>query len=215
MEGLIPSLLPGLVMQFALKMALCFLIGPILVMAQDPPPSGRPDGYGQSLAVTEVAPLSNATTDPSHLAIRIPVPAESPALLSLRPPRQSSVAAGYASAFRLSAGYSVTGLGIPSAGRATLTGMNVGISVDSGRRFGAELDLGYEIAPNALNTGHRLDVVSYLIGPVLRLSNSNRLSTYAHLIGGGARVAGSFQSAKGGLNTGYVHYPGWAGGGGA
>jgi hypothetical protein len=216
MEGRIPSLLPGLVMQFALKMALCFLIAPILVMAQDPPPSGRPDGYGQSLAVTEeVAPLSNTTTDPSHLAIRIPVPAESPALLSLRPPRQSSVAAGYASAFSLSAGYSVTALGIPSAGRATLTGMNVGISVDSASRFAAKLDLGYAIAPNALNTGHRLDVFSYLVGPVLRLSNSNRLSTYAHLFVGGARVAGPFQSANSGLITGYVHYPAWAGGGGA
>jgi len=200
-------------MRIALKM-LFFLIGPTLVMAQDPPPSGQPGRPGQSLAGTEeVAPLSLATTDPSPMAMRIPVPAGAPAFLSLRPPRQSPVAAGYASAFNLSAGYSVTGLGIPSSGRATLIGMDVGVSVESGKRFGAELNLGYASASNVFSSGHRLDVVSYLIGPVFRLSNTNLLSTYAHFIVGGARVAGPFPSANGGFNAGYVHYPAWAVGG--
>jgi len=48
----------------------------------------------------------------------------------------------------MSAGYSVTSLGLPSSGRAVLGGMNVNVSADSGERFGAKLDLGYERAAN-------------------------------------------------------------------
>jgi len=201
-------------MRITLKMALYLLIGPSLVMAQDSPPSGQPDPPRQSLAGTEdFAPSSHATTYPSHAAIQILVPKQTAALLPLRPPRQSPVAAGYTSAFNLSAGYSVTDLGMSSSGHATLIGMNVGISVDSGRRFGAKLDLGYGSAPNVFSSGHRLDVLSYLVGPVLLVSNSKQLSTYAHLIVGGARVAGPFPNANGGLSTSYVHSPAWAYGG--
>src|SRR5207302_2204342 len=201
-------------MRITLKMALYLLIGPSLVMAQDSPPSGQPDPPRQSLAGTEdFAPSSHATTYPSHAAIQILVPKQTAALLPLRPPRQSPVAAGYTSAFNLSAGYSVTDLGMSSSGHATLIGMNVGISVDSGRRFGAKLDLSYGSAPNVFSSGHRLDVLSYLVGPVLLVSNSKQLSTYAHLIFGGARVAGPFPNANGGLSTSYVHYPAWAYGG--
>jgi len=203
-------------MRIALKMALSFLIGPILVMAQDPPLSVQPDPPGQSLAGTQdFAPSSHATTDPSHKAIQILMPAQTAALLPLRPPREPPVAAGYTSEFNLSAGYSVTDLGMPSSGRATLIGMNVGISVDYGKRFGAKLDVGYASAPNVFRSGQRLDVLSYLVGPVFVLSNSNLLSTYAHLIVGGARVAGPFPNANGGSSTSYAHYPALAGGGGA
>lgn len=203
-------------MRIALSVALLFLIAPILATAQDSPPSDQPDRPEQSPAGTEeLAPLSHATTDPGDTAIRISAQTQNSAFVSVRPSRQSPVAPGYSTAFNLSAGYSVTALGMPSSGRATLSGTDVGISVDSGRRFGAELNLGYVTAPNVFSSGHRVDVFSYLVGPVFHLSNGYLLNAFARFSVGGARVAGPFPSANGGWSTGYVHHPAWAGGGGA
>ena len=139
-----------------------------------------------------------------------------PAFLYIRPIKQPpTVPAGYAPAWTIGAGYSVTSLGLPSSGRAVLSGMNVSVSTDSGKHFGAKLDLGYERAPNVYSSGHPISVLSYLVGPVFYPSNGNSLSTYAHLLFGGARVGGPFPNGIGGLSIGYVHYPAWALGGGA
>jgi hypothetical protein len=93
--------------------------------------------------------------------------------------------------------------------------MNFTVSTDSGKRYGAKLDLGYERAPNVYSNGHPMGVFSYLFGPVFYLSNGALLSTHAHLLFGGARVAGPFPNGNGGLNIGYVNQPAWAFGGGA
>jgi hypothetical protein len=45
--------------------------------------------------------------------------------------------------------------------------------------------------------------------------SGNSLSTFAHVLVGGARVSGPFANANGGLRIGYVNYPAWAFGGGA
>jgi hypothetical protein len=116
---------------------------------------------------------------------------------------------------KVSAGYSVTDLGMPSSGSVALSGINVGISADSGKRFGVKLDLGYARASNAFSTGHSMDVLSYLVGPVFYPSSGNFLSTYIHFLAGGARVAGPLSNGNGGLELGHVHYPAWAFGGGA
>jgi hypothetical protein len=198
-----------------LKLTFSFLIWPILVMAQDPPPPGQPDPPAQSPAgAQDFLPAPSSTTPPSPTPI-IPAPAETRALIHLRPVSQTTVAAGYAPLFNLSAGYSVVGLGISSSSHAALGGMNAGISVDSNRRFGAKLDLAYARASNVFSSGHGTSLLTYLVGPVFYPSDRNKLSTYVHLLVGGARVAGPFLNANGGLNIGQVHYPAWAAGGGA
>lgn len=127
--------------------------------------------------------------------------------------KQPALAAGYGPVFNVSTGYSVTSLGTPSSGRVVLNGINASFSADGGKRFGATLDLDYAQASNILNSGHHTSTFSYLVGPIILLSNGNRLSTYAHLFVGGARVAGPLPSANGGLSMGRVHYPAWAAGG--
>jgi hypothetical protein len=134
--------------------------------------------------------------------------------LYLQPLKQAPLPAGYVPILKLSAGYSVTDFGMPSSGSVALSGANVTASVDSGRRFGATLDLDYAVARNVFKTGHHTDMLTYLVGPVFYPSRGNSLSTYVHLLAGGARVAGPFPNGNGGLNTGHVHYPAWAVGGG-
>jgi hypothetical protein len=201
-------------MRTVLKLAFSLLIWPILVMAQDPPPSAQL-GPAQSPAGAQgFLPAPSTTMDASPTPV-VPVPAKTHALVHLRPISQTTAAAGYAPTFKVSAGYSVISLGMPSSGRAALGGMNAGISVDSNRRFGAKLDLGYAHASNVFSTGHGMSVLSYLVGPVFYPSEGTSLRTHVHLLLGGARVAGPFANANGRLNIGQVHYPAWALGGGA
>jgi hypothetical protein len=115
----------------------------------------------------------------------------------------------------LSAGYSVTNFAIPSSGRVALSGAHVSISGDSGTRFGATFDLDYGRAAKVFSSGHRMDALTYLAGPVFFPSNGNLLSTYVHLLVGGAKVVGPVPSGTGGSLVGHVHYPAWALGGGA
>lgn len=127
--------------------------------------------------------------------------------------KQPPLAAGYAPVFNVSTGYSVASRGTPSSGRVVLSGINVSFSADAGKRFGATLDLGYAQASNILNSGHHMSTLSYLVGPIILLSNGSLLSTYAHLLAGGARVSGPLPGANGGLSMGLVRYPAWAAGG--
>ena len=186
-------------------------------MAQDPPPCGQPDPPAQNPAKTEdAAPPSDGTPAPSPTTpMQIPIPMQTHAFLSLRRISQPPIFAAYVPVFNVSTGYSVTSAGLPASGRAALDGINVSISADSGRRVGARLDLGYARAPNVLSSGHRMDMLNYLVGPVFFISSSRSLSTYAEVLGGGARVAGPVAQVNGGLIAGHVHYPAWAFGGGA
>ena len=208
--------IPRLFMRILLKMAFSLLIWPISAMAQGPPPSGQPYPSGQGPTEAQgPAAASDTTTAANPTSIRIPVPVQTRAFLSLQPLKQAPPAAGYAPELKLSAGYSVTNLGMPSSVRVVLGGMNVSISADSSKRFGAKLDLGYARAPNVFGSRRNMDMLSYLVGPVFYPSNGNLLSTYAHFLAGGARVAGPFLDGNGGLQAGHVQYPAWAFGGGA
>jgi hypothetical protein len=208
-------------MRTVFKIGFAFLIWPMSIAAQDHPASGQPAPPVQNLMdAQDLAPASDLTTtstasSPAPMPIRVLVQ-PAPAFLYLRPIKQTpATPAGYAPAWNFSAGYSVSRLGLPSSGHAVLSGMNVNVSTDSGKRFGAKLDLGYERAPKVYSNGRPMSVLSYLVGPVFYPSNGNLLSTYAHLLVGGAWVAGPFPNGNGGLSIGYVHHPAWAFGGGA
>jgi hypothetical protein len=203
-------------MKMAWKIAFSLLLWPISVMAQDPPSPGQPDTPLQNpTQVEDALPPSDTAPAPSPTPPQIPIPMQTRAFLSLRRINQPPIFAGYVPVFNVSAGYSVTSAGLPASGRAALTGFDVSISADSGKGIGAKLDLSYARAANVLNSGRRMDMLSYLVGPVFSISHRRSLSTYAQLLAGGARVSGPVSRGNGALVTGYVHYPAWAFGGGA
>jgi len=199
------------------KMALSCLIWPVSVMAQDPSPPNQPSPPVQSPPTeNNFAPGSNTATDPSPTPPSAPISPAKPFKSSyFHPTNQPPIAPGYFTILSLSTGYSVTSLSTPSTGRIALGGFDVNLAADGGKRIGAKLDLSYTAAPNVSNTGHRTDVFSYLMGPTISLWRGKSFSTHAHILLGGARVAGPFQNAAGGFSTGHVHYPAWEFGGSA
>jgi hypothetical protein len=197
------------------KIVLSFLIWPISVMAQDPSPPDRP-------VVPIQSPFSENNSTPGSDEAMTQSPGPSPLLpvqtstpLYFRPTNRPPIGPAYFPRFNVSAGYSITNLAMSSLGRVTLTGMDVSLSADSGRRIGAKLDLSYTLAPNVSGTGQRADEFSYLVGPTFSLWKGNRLSAYAQVLGGGARVTGPVPDGSGGFNKGNVHYPAWDFGGSA
>jgi hypothetical protein len=202
-------------MRTLFKIAFPFLIWPLSVVAQNPPPSGQADSPDQIPTASQTAaPASNAMAPSDPAPILNPAPVQTAPFLNFQPMKQTPFPAGYAPVLKFDAGYSVTSLGLPSSARIALSGANVGISVDSGYRFGATLDLDYALAPNVFSSGRHMDMISYLVGPVLYPSHSNSLSTFFHVLAGGTRVSGPFPNGNGGLNAGHVQYPAWAAGGG-
>jgi hypothetical protein len=202
-------------MRTLFKVAFPFLMWPISVMAQNPSPSGQADSPDQiPIASQSAVPVSNAMAPSDPAPILNPVPVQTRPFLYLQPMKQPPLSAAYAPELKVTAGYSVTSFGMPSSGRIALSGANVSISADSGKRFGATLDLDYALAPNVFNTGRHMDMLSYLVGPVLYPSRGNSLSTFVHFLAGGTRVSGPFSSGNGGLLVGHVQYPAWAAGGG-
>lgn len=96
-----------------------------------------------------------------------------------------------------------------------LSGTDVSVTAENGSPFGARLDVGYSREGNAFSTEHHLDVLSYMIGPVIFLSRNGLIGTYADVLVGGSRVAGRLVNANGQLGVGYVDYPAFSFGGGA
>lgn len=189
------------------KMAFSLLIWPISVTAQDSPPPNQPNPSAQSPSGSnDYASGLEATTPPSPAPAPI-LPVRTPPPLNLPPIKQPPIAPGYFPVLNLSAGYSVTDLAIPSSGHVALTGIDVSLAADGGRRMGAKLDLSYALSPDAFKSGHRADVLSYLAGPTFSLWSGRSLTTYVHVLAGGARIAGPFLNASGELAIGRVHYP--------
>ena len=194
------------------KMALSCLIWPISVLAQDPSPPNQPTPppVQSPPDANNSTPGSNTTTDPS------PAPFAAAPIRPAKPFKSfyfRPVAPGYFTVLGVSTGYSVTSLSTPTTGRIALGGFDVSLAADGGRRIGAKLDLSYTVAPNVSNTGHRIDVFTYLMGPTISLWKHNFLSTQAHILLGGAKVTGPVANAGGGFSTGNVHYPAWEFGG--
>jgi hypothetical protein len=189
------------------KIAFAFLIWPISVVAQAPPsPNQSNPPLQSSPLVNDSMPSSDPTTASSPAPTPI-LPVKTPPSPYFRLIKQPPIAPGRFTALTLSAGYSVADLAIPSSSHVALTGADVSIAADGGSRIGAKLDLSYARAPNVSNSGHGASVLSYLFGPTFSLWSGNSLSTYAHVLGGGARVTGTFPIVSGGLSRGHVHYP--------
>lgn len=194
------------------KVALSFLIWPISVVAQDPSPPGQPNPPTQSRPNENSTEGSGTTTAPLSAPAPIP-PATPPGSSYFRSTTQPPLSAGHFTVLNVSAGFSVTDVSTPATGRIALSGLNVSVAADGGRRIGAKLDLGYALSSNASNTGHHAEILSYLVGPTISLWKGDLLSASAQVLAGGARISGPFQGATNGLRTGYVHYPAWAFGG--
>jgi hypothetical protein len=196
------------------KMAFFFLIWPNSVMAQDPPPNQPNPSMQNPPSENNSTPRSDTATAPSSAPTPI-LPVQTPRSVYFRPTKRPPIVPAHFTVINISAGYSVTNLAMPSLGRVALSGMDVSLAADGGRRIGAKLDLSYAFAPNVSSTGHRAYVFSYLVGPTFSLWKGNSLSTYAQVLAGGAKVAGPVPNASGGFNRGYVHYPAWDFGGSA
>jgi hypothetical protein len=180
-------------MRTLFKIAFPLLIWPISVMAQNPPTSGQADSPDQIPTASQTAaPVSNAMAPSDPAPILNPAPVQTRPFLYLQPLKQPPLPAAYAPELKLTAGYSVTSLGLPSSARIAVSGANFSISADSGKRFGATLDLDYARAPNVFNSGRHMDMLSYLVGPVLYPSRGNSLSTFVRFLAGGTRVSGPF-----------------------
>jgi hypothetical protein len=204
-------------MRTVLKVAFSLLIWPMLVMAQDHVVSDQYTPPAQNAAPEGFVDPSLPATAPSSTPIQIPVLVQTtPMFAYVRPSKPiPTIAAGYAPALDISAGFAVSSFGLPaSKGRAVLSGVDASIATDTGRHFGAKLDFGYEHAPNLYHSGHPMDVFTYLIGPVFYPTNGDLLSTQIHILLGGARVAGPVPTANGTLSIGHVNYPAWEVGGG-
>lgn len=125
---------------------------------------------------------------------------------------QSPVAAAAAPNVSASFGYSAMSLGLAPSSRVVLNGLDASASSDFLSRIGLKLDVGYARAWNALGSGRHSDVLSYLGGPVVRLSRQRRFAAYAQGLLGGARVTGPVPVTGGGFASGYVNKLAWSAG---
>ena len=202
-------------MRIAWKIVSCFLVSPILLMAQAPSSDGQGTQLTQNpVGTQDETPNSEAIPQPSSATPFLPSPSPTPPL-SLRPIKGPPIPGVIIPVVDLSGGLSVIGTGTPSSGRATLTGLNASLGTNRDRKINAKFDLSYASTANALNTSRRMDLSSYMLGPVFSVWSNDSVKAYAEVLGGGARVAGTFVNASGGLNKGHVNYPAWSFGGGA
>ena len=209
------------IMRTSCKIIFWFFIAPLSIAAQNHPasaqldPSVKDNSGGQDLS--PASDIVNTTTLSGSEPARVPVLVQSaPAFMFVQPIKaRPAVHTAYAPSWNVSAGFSVTSLGLPPSGRAVLSGMNASLSLDTGKHYGAKLDFGYQRVPNLNNTGQPMSLLNYLVGPVVYPTNGDQLSTYVHALIGGARVGGPFPNGAGGLTIGFVNSPAWAFGGGA
>ena len=115
--------------------------------------------------------------------------------------------------FDASLGYSYTQITSPNS--FGLNGVDSGFTVNFLSRVGVRIDVGYSRASNVFGSGHHADVLSYLGGPVLYPSRSERLTTYVEGLAGAARVTGPIQTGPSTFLSGYANRLAWAAGGGA
>ncbi|MHB8501429.1 MAG: outer membrane protein [Candidatus Acidiferrales bacterium] len=114
-----------------------------------------------------------------------------------------------------SVGYAYLSLDMPSSGRVNLSGINAAVTADILPRIGVTADFTYARAANLFDTGHHVDLLSYLGGPVFYPTRARRLTTFVHALIGGARVTGVVPSSGNTYLTGYTNRLSWALGGGA
>jgi hypothetical protein len=97
--------------------------------------------------------------------------------------------------------------------RANLNGVDTTFTVNFRPRWGFQFDAAYSRAADVNTTPYHADALTYMGGPVFYISRGPRLSTFAHVLGGGARITGVLISPKG-ITKGYIDEPAGAFGGG-
>jgi len=115
---------------------------------------------------------------------------------------------------KASIGYVFTNLGMPSAGRLNLSGVDAAVIADLSPFFGVTADSSYVKAANVFSTSHDANVLSYLGGPVLYPVARGKIRAYVHGLVGGAKVDGVIPESGGEHRLGYVNKLSWAVGGG-
>ena len=156
------------------------------------------------LAPTLASAQSQTASDNNPATTVVPVRSPSP-----------PVAAATGRLIEVSLGYESVNLDMPSSGRVNLSGVNSTITADILPRIGVTVDFGYARAANFLDTGHHVDVLSYLAGPVFYPVRAGRLTTFIHGLLGGARVTGVVPTSDSTDLLGYANRVSWAMGGGA
>jgi hypothetical protein len=113
----------------------------------------------------------------------------------------------------LSLGYEYFNLALQPE-RANLNGIDTTFTIDFRPRWGVQADFAYARAADVNSTTHHADTLTYMGGPVFFITRGRRLTTFAHVLGGGARITGILISPAG-VTRGYINEPAVAFGGGA
>jgi hypothetical protein len=112
-------------------------------------------------------------------------------------------------------GFEYIGQQVPSQGsRVPMYGVNGGLTSGVTKHLSIRLDVAYARAGNVFSSGHPSDILSYMAGPVIYPVRTSRISPYAQILLGGARVTGATPDGQGGYIRGYANEFAWAGGGG-
>jgi hypothetical protein len=117
---------------------------------------------------------------------------------------QSPRAGGIAPIVSASLGCSFTDLEVSSR-RIGLNGVDAAFTVDVSPRLGGRIDVAYVRASNVLNSGNHIDVLSYLVGPVIYPVRRGRQALFAQALLGGARETAAIPDSGGGFFKGYVN----------
>jgi len=123
------------------------------------------------------------------------------------------IAAGRAPNVDAYVGYAYVNANEPSANRASLNGVDSGITAFFLPHFGLQADVGYVRAANVNDSPYHTDVLTFMAGPVLA-ARRHKESYYVHVLMGGGRATGATPASTGYL-TGYAIRTAWAVGIGA
>jgi len=132
-----------------------------------------------------------------------------PALAQNRMEPPTPVAA-YGPSYDVSAGYSYLLSQIPSAGLATLNGLDAGARVGFSPRWGVAADAGYVRTSNVFGTGHTGYVLTLLAGPVFYPIEGRNTRLFVHGLVGAGLVDGAFPVSGGNYLHGWVERPAYA-----
>src|SRR5277367_1859532 len=93
-----------------------------------------------------------------------------------------AIPAGRAGRASASIGYSYVNAPLGNSGRASLNGLDAGMTFRMRPRFGIEGDVGYVQSGKQLGTSRHSDIFSYMGGPFFYLSDNGRIQTTAHVL---------------------------------
>jgi len=127
---------------------------------------------------------------------------------------QLPAAAGRAPNVDAYVGYAYVNENESSANRASLNGVDSGITYAFLPRFGLQTDIGYVRTANINGSTHHADILTFMAGPVFYPIRKKGRAFYVHALIGGGRATGATPTSTGYI-TGYAVRTAWAVGIGA